>query len=238
MSIIAAEILKEAIGPVASGPAGFGVNYKIENDANIDASTTGVTAKLDETSLTSARAQNESGINKQVAATLDPKIQHQSNQMTSMMSRNEQSDSRYGSLFSKRGLETSVNRSLTPTPRFGARPSNHRTVMPQNVLSKNPALRIKQRHLLRLRRTFDEIAGQKSKTVAINPQNLPKQAMAKMVNAALEKGLEMTPLGPIVQAAKLAGLMPKMGAKAAPAPKKRQWAMINPELIPSGWATD
>jgi hypothetical protein len=196
MSFVNAEVLKEVVGAISSGPAGFGIHYEVAGGANID-QVMNVDIKLNEHSLLNARVNSETGKNKQVAQTLEqtPKA---SGSIASIAGQQAAVDNRYLSMFSNRGL--SASREL-PTPSWGGRRPDYRTALS----AKNPLLRIRQRRLLQLRKTFDEIACAKKKSVAINPESLPKHVLAKMVEAAISRGDQNTPLGPTPKAAKAVG---------------------------------
>ena len=58
MSFVDAEVLKDVVGAQAAGPAGFGINYEVENGAHIDSGGGAVEVKLNEQSLARAREQN------------------------------------------------------------------------------------------------------------------------------------------------------------------------------------
>lgn len=217
MSFIDAEILKDVVGSHAAGPAGFGISYEVENGAHIDAGGGAVEVKLDEQSLARARAQNEGGVNKEVAKTLAPKP---SRSLNAIHGQQEKTDNRYQALFDKRNLSSIADRGLSPA--YGGHRPDYRA-----LAAKSPLLRIRQRHLLQLRKTFDEIAQYRKKTVAVHPENLPRRAQEKLIEVALNKGEKNTVLGSLPHAGKAVGYNPKewnrwghslIGGSSAPGP--------------------
>jgi hypothetical protein len=200
MSQVAGEILQAVVGNVGAGPTGFDVHYQVKNDAVINGSTNMIDADLNEQSLARARAHNEGGSNKEVAKTLEPAPKTGS-ALASVALKQEKADNMYGELFKKRGLSSIAERAMSASP-SGFRRSDHRAVLGQagtnkESLSKNPLMRVKQRQLLRLRKTFAEIAQAKKKTVALNADSLPEQTKTRLIESAIERGEQNTPFGQI-----------------------------------------
>ncbi|MCL2474234.1 MAG: hypothetical protein FWF23_04980, partial [Alphaproteobacteria bacterium] len=110
------------------------------------------------------------------------------------------------------------------------------------TLSKN------RRRLLKLRDTFNKIAACKQKIAAVAYENLPEESKRRMIRNAINRGETNTKFGDMERSLKVAGMSPEnlpSGHKARKKysakkkKKERQWALfVNPELIPSGWATD
>jgi hypothetical protein len=224
MSSLTAKDVESVVGPQlgVTGPvAGFGIQYEIAGDTKVSSPTVGVELKLNEKSL--AHAEKMSGV------TRTPKTGTPSMAPSSPAAqRQEKSDNMYAKMFDKKGLSPSVSKGMSPRVGFGSRPDY------RAAFGINPLMRVKQRRLLELRKTFDQIAAKKKKSVAVNLESLPQEAIRKIVLDALARGDRMTPLGSLARAMKLAGMKPKVMG-----PKKRQWALFcNPEMVPSGWATD
>ena len=200
--------------------AGMGIHYDIVGDTDVSSPTAGIQVKLNEKSL--ERAEKMTG------ATRTPKPESRA-APSAVSKKQEQSDNKYVGMFDKRGLSYGT--------RFGPRP-DYRSTLSSSAAS--PLARVRQRRLLELRRTFDQIAAAKTKSIPISAERLPQETLKKMVEDAVKRGDQMTPIGSLSRAMKLAGVTPKeLGAKPKPAQKKRQWALFfNPEMIPSGWATD
>ena len=59
--------------------------------------------------------------------------------------------------------------------------------------------------MYKLRQTFDQIAKLKKKTVSVNTENLPKDALQRMVEEAISSGTKVTPVGSLKHAMKMAG---------------------------------
>jgi hypothetical protein len=197
MAFIDAETLKSVIGKPASGPAGFDIHYDIKNGADIGAGTNAVDTHLNDKSLADARARNEGGSNKQVAA-LNPAKPGTGSALAFAENQRSKGDAMYQSMFAKRGMESLAERSMSSGPRAGARRSDHRNVLSQaNVMSKNPLLRFKARQMKQLRKTFDEIASHKKKSQQLNAEMLPQQAKDKIVESSIAKGEHNTPFGHI-----------------------------------------
>jgi len=175
-----AETIKNIVAKPA-GPPGWNINFDIKQGAEIRADGGVAQTELNEQSLAAARTRAESGPNKEVAASLKPRQPQGSSALGFIESQREKVDARYQSLFTKRKL---------PTP-------NYRASLAPNAVAKNPLMRIRQRQLLQLRKTFDEIAAWKNRAVALNPELLPQQIKEKIVQSSLEKGEKNTPFGHI-----------------------------------------
>ncbi|MGB9152317.1 MAG: hypothetical protein WCD70_04430 [Alphaproteobacteria bacterium] len=207
MSFVDADVLKSVIGPVASGPAGFGVNYEVAGGANIVGNSCAVEVKLNEQSLTSAQTQLEGGENKEVAKTLAPP--KASGSLATIAGNQGKADSKYLSMFASAGMSSNAERGMAPGPRGQTHRHDYRSAM----AAKNPLLRIRQRQLLQLRKTFDEISALKKKSVVINAENLPQHLLGKMAEAAISKGIQTSALGPAAKIAKAAGYNPAVWKK-------------------------
>ena len=212
--LLDAEILKAVLGPQAAGPAGFGINYEVDGGANIEANGGAAEVKLNEQSLAQARAQNEGGVNKEVAKTLAPQPKD-SKSMTAIKTRQEKTDFRYEALFNKRTISGAMVNKITTA--HGHHPNYRAALTP-----KNPLLRIRQRHLLQLRQTFDEIAQFRKKTVAVHPDMLSQQTRDKMIEVAASKGEHHTPVGAVPHYL-------QKGAYNA-----REWSKWGPSLMGGG----
>jgi len=207
-----------------SGPiAGFGVHSVVESADFSDKPV--ATLKVDEASV--ARAEAASGADK-----LPSSVPKASGAMAKATDRQNKADAQYGAMFSKGARSADADRALSRGPSFGSRPNYNAAFAAQ---PKGPLARFReQRRLMTLRRTFDQIRSQPKKYVAVNPESLSQAALKHMAEAALANGRLMTPAGSLAKTMKLAGMKPK-----AAAPKKRQWALFfNPEMVPSGYATD
>ncbi|MFA5041199.1 MAG: hypothetical protein WC464_06165 [Bdellovibrionales bacterium] len=212
MSGISATDIEGIVGPdtgIAGHVAGLDIHYDISKaDPKISGSSVVVDLNLNEGSL--KRAEKVTGVSR------TPKHGPKSTVSAATAKHGEKADNAYAGMFSKRGLLSAVG--------LGARP-NYRAIM--NSTPIGPLARVKQRRMLQLRRAFDQIAAAKTKTVAVNPENLPKAAIKKIVEAAINNGSTMTPVGSVARAMKLAGVAPKGGMKNVKA-KKRDWAMLFP----------
>jgi len=193
---ITADILQAIIGPVATGPAGFGIRHEVASGATINASSNGVETKLDEQSLASAHAHIRGGGNKIFAALDQPK--GASNALSFVANQQSRMDNRYFGLFAKNGLRGIAERAATYEPRRDTAATLSRQI------AKNPLLRMQQRNYLRLRQTFDQIA--KKKAVAINPDMLPQPVQDSMIEAALQKGETNLPAAALSRLAKTTSL--------------------------------
>jgi|GEM_PF-3245394 hypothetical protein len=206
-----------------SGPiAGFGVHSVVESADFSDKPV--ATLKVDEASV--ARAEAASGADK-----LPSSVPKASGAMAKATNYQNKADAQYAGMFKGARL-ADVDRALSRGPNFGSRPNYNAAFAAQ---PKGPLARFReQRRLMTLRRTFDQIRNQPRKSVAVNPESLSQAALKHMAEAAIAAGKQMTPAGSLVQTMKLAGMKPK-----AAGPKKRQWALFfNPEMVPSGYATD
>ena len=195
-----AETLKGII-PKPAGPPGWNINFDIRQGTEIRADGNVAHAQLNEQSLDSARAQAEGGRNKEVAASLKPPELKNSTALTFIESQRAKTDARYQSLFTKRKLP----------------PPNYRASLTPGANAKNPLMRMRQRQLLQLRKTFDEIAAWKNRAIALNPEMLPQQVKEKIVQSSLEKGEQNTPFG---HAAAPGGVVKTLGKTAISAWKK------------------
>ncbi|MDD3029304.1 MAG: hypothetical protein PHS57_03365 [Alphaproteobacteria bacterium] len=215
MTILSSQDVEAQVRPETGtgGPvAGLDIHYNIDPTTDVSSPVGMVDIKLDEKSL--VQAEKKTGV------TRTPKKGHAPTVSESMTNKQRHSDDMYASMFDKKGLSARVG--------LAGGPNYRKALSPAPV---GPLARVRQRRLLELRRTFDQIAAMKNKKVAVNAENLPQEVMRKMVKEAFAKGEKTTPFGSIAQAAKRVGLKPSK--------KERQWALfVNPELIPSGWAMD
>ncbi len=223
MTKVTSKEVEGLVGPDLAVPGGaavgMGIHYDIVGDTNVTSSTAGVQVKLDEKSL--ERAEKMTGV------TRTPKPGKQ-RIPEAAAKKQEQTDDKYVGMFDKKGLKYGT--------RSGPRP-NYRSAMSSSAAS--PLSRVKQRRLLELRRTFDQIAAAKTKSIPISAERLPQETLRKMVQDAIKRGDQMTPIGSLEKAMKLAGITQKDLDNKKKPQKKRQWALFfNPEMIPSGWATD
>ena len=225
MSNVSKQDVEGIVGPdlgVAGTVSGLDIHYDIKGDTKVSGSTLAVEIKLDEKSL--ERAEKVTGV------TRTPKLGSEAVPASAPASqRRVQSDNAYASMFDKKGLSSKVGLSSR---------RDYRSVM--TATSMSPLARVRRRRMLELRRTFDQIAALKNKTVAVNVESLPQAALKKIVEDATTRGDTLTPVGSLSHAMKLAGITPKE-AKALKknTPKNRQWALfVDPNLVPTGWAMD
>ena len=95
------------------GPAGFDVHYTIKSGADVSAGANSVDAQLNDKSLADARARNEGGSNKQLAA-LIPHKPTAGSALSAMEDKRAQGDKKYQAMFTKRGLEAAVDVACHP----------------------------------------------------------------------------------------------------------------------------
>jgi hypothetical protein len=235
MSKVSATDMQDIVGSqlgIAGPVSGFGIHYKITGDTNVTSATPAVEVELDEKSL--EKAEKKSGV------TRTPKASHGMDSSSPAGKRQEQGDNMYANMFDKKKLTSAVEKGLSSRVGFVSR-SNYRSAIGSPQI--NPLMRVKQRRMLQLRKTFDQIAARKKKSVPVNAESLPKATLTKMIEAALSTGARMTPIGSLEHAMKLAGYEPKGEAKKSlqqqNKQKKRQWALfVDPHMIPTGWAMD
>jgi len=185
---IPASIIKDAVGSLSTGPAGFAIELVIPADAPVTPGATAIEAKVDEQSLARAKAQNDSGLNKNFAAEMKPApkgaekaLALDSSQRGKMADRVDAVRARSGATFiprpgARRDLRSALANPTNPAPS-----------------QRSPSLvqRIQKRQYLQVRRTLDEIL--KRKSVALNPETVE----AKAVEVAVQKGERFTPFGEV-----------------------------------------
>jgi len=174
--------------------AGMGIHYDIVGDTDVSSPTAGVQVKLNEKSL--ERAEAKTGV------TRTPKPGDKV-APSAVSKKQEQVDNKYAGMFDKRGLSNKIG--FSPHP-------DYRSTLSSNAAS--PLARVRQRRLLELRRTFDQIAAAKTKSIPISAERLPQEALKKIVEDAIKRGDQMTPVGSLDRAMKMAGMQNK-GLKKA-----------------------
>lgn len=182
--------LKDVIGNIAATNDGHDVHYEVKDGAEFNASNNTVQTDLKKESLDRAHTRNDSGVNKPFADKLGPSAPQGSKAMNAVVAAQDKASEKYAGMFAKKGLTKAI------TPKQSPQPSHrgpYAGLSPENN-AKNPLLRMRQRHFLRLRQTFDQIS--KRKEVAVNPEMLPQQTKEQMVENAVQRGEQNTPLGP------------------------------------------
>ncbi len=225
MSGVTSKDIEGIVGPdtgVAGHVAGLGVHYDIsKTDPKVSGQNVEVALNLNEKSL--QRAEKNTGVTR----TPKPGAHKPAAAMSAASKKGEKADDAYAGMFDKRRLSSRVGMSARP---------NYRAAM--TTPGVGPLARVKNRRMYQLRRAFDQIAAHKNKTALVKTENLPQEALKKIVMAAIQKGETMTPVGSLSRAMKLAGIKPK-NALEKQTQKKRQWALfVDPNLIPTGWAMD
>ena len=196
MALVAPEILEPIIRK-PDVPAGFDIAFRVKDSAEINAGSNTAVVELDTKSLDAARARNEGGSNKPIAEMISAKPTIGS-AMTFAENQQSKADTGYQKLFTKRGMGSLADQSVSPMPQGMARRRDHRNVLSNiNALSKNPLMRMRVRTMLQLRKTFDQIAAHKKKAVPINPEALPQTAKEKIFETAVANGQKNTPFGHI-----------------------------------------
>lgn len=195
------QTLKDVIGNVAATTDGHDVHYEVKDGASLDPTNNTVKTELKQESLDKAHARNDSGVNKEFAQKAGPATPTASKAMNAAVAAQDKASDQYAAMFAKRGLGKALTPKQAPQPTHRG---PYASLSPENN-AKNPLMRMRQRHFLRLRRTFDQIT--KRKEVAVNPEMLPQSAKDKMMERALERGDANTPFGPVQKLAEK--VMPK-----------------------------
>lgn len=197
MSDINADDVKAAVGTVLSLDgkiSGFGVHLENTGQVNTASGTPTVEFKLNENSLRAA--ETKSGAHAKTPARSSAAFQHSQTAQS-------QADNRYAGLFGHANKKNSDRlMAMTPAPSL-THHNNYSMLSPM----KNPAERSKQRRLLELSKTFSQIRAQQKVHRSFSLDSLPEGAKKKLVQKAVETGLQHTPFGPVVQAAKKVGLI-------------------------------
>jgi hypothetical protein len=196
---IDSEVMKSVVGhtvAAAGAAGGLGVHYDVKQGGDASAGTVTAEAELNEASLDRAKAINGNGDNKIFEQIHAP----QSNSLASAESKVSKAEEGYAHLFSKRGLLRATPKGPTFVPNRRRHDMSLRAL--SHEVNKNPLLRIRQRHYLALRRTFDEILHRRK--IAINPEMLPQNTKNDIIENAMKTGEQITPLGPTAQVVKRA----------------------------------
>lgn len=214
MLYIEALDLKQIIGPVGAENAGHGITYEVSHGANIQGATVSVDLKLNEKSLHDARGRVEHEQSAEVLRAAGPDVPKPSAAIDRINDKAQNLDIRYAKQVKLCG--------------FGKHP-NYRIAMTREhqLGTKSPLVRTQVRRLHEVRALFNQIASRKQATTTIPADKMPQPLIKKLAEEALAKGLHQTPVGTLVQTMKMAGMKPKA----------KQWAMIDPHLIPTGFAT-
>lgn len=219
MFTIPAAAIMEIVGLHAAMP-GFAAVLE-PGAAEVDAATGEVKVDLKPNmqSIAQSHAQNNAGVNKGFAQEAAQSLQQKGGKA-------------FDSVLSKSGQQQTVERVMSKTP-FGFRPNYSQLNQqpapnPKNMVMQN----VQKRQFDAVRRRIDAALNAK-KTVKLDPAGLPQPVLEKMAEEAVVSG-------DLTRAAQLGKQLPKnaIQQKLGMAPKKRQWAGLISEWVPTGFITD